>query len=82
MLIGVAALSAYGLHRFTELTATLDTPLPFGVDPATYAARLAEYTASVNGALLTQYQEIFGAMAWVCAAGAVAATLLGGRRTH
>lgn len=81
MLIGVAALSAYGLHRFTELTATLDTPLPFGVDPVTYAARLAEYTASVNAALLTQYQEIFGATAWLCVAGAVSATLLGGRRT-
>lgn len=80
MLIGVAALSAYGLHRFTELTAALDTPLPFGVDPATYATRLAEYTQAVNAALLTQYQEMFGATAWVCLAGAVAATLLGGRQ--
>lgn len=79
MLIGVAALSAYGLHRFTELTAGLDTPLPFGMDRATYAARLAEYTNAVNDALLTQYQEMFGVTAWVCAAGALTAALLGGR---
>jgi hypothetical protein len=77
MLIGVAALSAWGLHRFTELTATLNTPLPFGVDPATYAAQLAEYTRQVDAALLTQYQEIFGVAGWLCLGGTVSAALLG-----
>jgi len=77
MLIGVAALSAWGLHRFTELTAGLDTPLPFGVDMATYAHRLAEYTRQVEAALLTQYQEIFGVTGWLCLAGTVSAALLG-----
>lgn len=80
MLIGVAALSAWGLHRFTELTATLDTPLPFGVDAATYAVQLAEYTHAVNAALLIQYQEMFGVTGWLCVAGAAAAALLGGAR--
>jgi MFS family permease len=79
MLIGVAALSAWGLHRFTELTATLNTPLPFGVDAATFTARMAEYTRAVNAALLTQYQEIFGLTGWLCVAGALVAALLGGR---
>jgi len=77
MLIGVAALSAWGLHRFTELTAGLDTPLPFGTDRATYAARLAEYTHQVEIALLTQYQEIFGVTGWLCLCGTVSAALLG-----
>ncbi|GAA5152217.1 MFS transporter [Pseudonocardia eucalypti] len=80
MLIGVAALSAWGLHRFTELTASLATPLPFGVDPVRYAAQLAAYRRAVDAALLTQYQEIFGLAAVVCVCGAAAALFLGGRR--
>jgi MFS family permease len=79
MLIGIAALSAWGLHRFTELTATLDTPLPFGVDAATYARQLAAYTRAVDAALLLQYREIFRLTALLCLAGALAAAFLGGR---
>jgi hypothetical protein len=79
MLIGIAALSAWGLHRFTELTATLDTPLPFGVDALTYAQQLAAYTRAVDAALLTQYREIFRLTALLCLAGALAAAFLGGR---
>jgi hypothetical protein len=79
MLIGIAALSAWGLHRFTELTATLDTPLPFGVDAVTYAKQLAAYTRAVDAALLTQYREIFRLTALLCLAGALAAGFLGGR---
>ncbi|HWN33654.1 MAG TPA: MFS transporter [Pseudonocardia sp.] len=79
MLIGIAALSAWGLHRFTELTATLDTPLPFGVDAVTYARQLATYTRAVDAALLTQYREIFRLTALLCLAGALSAALLGGR---
>ena len=82
MLIGVAALSAWGLHRFNELTATLDTPLPFGVAAAQYAAELAAYTRAVDAALLAQYREIFRLAAALCLAGALPATLLGGRHTR
>ncbi|HEY0572913.1 MAG TPA: MFS transporter [Pseudonocardia sp.] len=81
MLIGIAALSAWGLHRFTELTATLNTPLPFGVDAAGYAEELAAYTQAVHAALLTQYREIFRLTAVLCLAGAVSAALLGRRRS-
>ena len=81
MLIGIAALSAWGLHRFTELTATLNTPLPFGVDAAGYAEELAAYTQAVQAALLTQYREIFRLTAVLCLAGAVSAALLGRRRS-
>jgi MFS family permease len=81
MLIGIAALSAWGLHRFTELTATLNTPLPFGVDAARYAEELAAYTQAVRAALLTQYREIFQLTAALCLAGALSAALLGRRRS-
>ncbi len=78
MLIGIAALSAWGLHRFTELTAGLNTPLPFGVDAATRATQMATYIRAVDAALLTQYQEIFGITGLLCVLGAAAAALLGG----
>jgi MFS family permease len=81
MLLGVAALTAWGLHRFQALTATLDTPLPFGVDPAEYRARLAVYEVALKAALQTEYREIFLATAGLCAVGALLGLLLGGRPT-
>jgi len=81
MLLGVAALSAWGFYRFQSLTADLDTPLPFGVEPAVYATRLAEYEGRVRAALHTEYSEIFLLTAALCALGVPAALLLphGGR---
>ncbi|MFC6082894.1 MFS transporter [Sphaerisporangium aureirubrum] len=76
MLLGVAALSAWGFHRFQSLTADLDTPLPFGVDPPEYARRLAAYTAKVNEALHTEYTEIFLLTAALCALAALTALAL------
>ncbi|HEY1570735.1 MAG TPA: MFS transporter [Pseudonocardiaceae bacterium] len=80
MLVGVSALSAWGLHRFQELTATVDTPLPFGVSAVVYRAELARYAAVVRGALLTEYREIFLATAVICVAGAICAALVGRQR--
>jgi MFS family permease len=79
MLVGVAALSAWGLHRFQTLTAKLDTPLPFGVDPQEYQRRFAAYELAVKAALRTEYHEIFLATAVICAAGALLGLLLPGR---
>ncbi|RZS44137.1 MFS transporter [Herbihabitans rhizosphaerae] len=81
MLVGVAALSAFGLHRFHELTANLNTPLPpFYPTRAAFDAALLEYRSKVDGALLTEYREIFGITAVVCLAGAVVAAFVGARR--
>ncbi len=77
MLVGVAALSAWGLHRFRELTAELATPLPFGVSDDVYQRQLASYQAALDAALHTQYREIFLLTAGVCLVGAVGALLIG-----
>ncbi|PWW65257.1 MFS transporter [Actinokineospora spheciospongiae] len=81
MLVGVAALSAWGLHRFHSLTANLNVPLPFGKDPAVAAKEIADYQAALQSALLTQYTEIFLITAVVCAAGAALALLIKPRPT-
>jgi MFS family permease len=76
MLVGVAALSAWGLHRFGELTANLDTPMPFGVPAADYQRQLALYRQAVDEALLAEYHEIFRTTAVVCLVAAAAALLM------
>jgi MFS family permease len=79
MLVGVAALTAWGLHRFRELTASLDTPLPFGVPPEEYQLRLADYQRGLTDALLTEYHEIFLITAVLCAVGAGLSLLMPSR---
>ncbi|WP_414636156.1 MFS transporter [Actinophytocola sp.] len=76
MLVGVAALSAWGLHRFHSLTADLPTPLPFGMSPEQYEQAMAEYLRAVDDALLTEYSEIFLITSVVCAAAALLALLI------
>jgi hypothetical protein len=82
MLVGVAALAALGLHRFHSLTATLNTPLPFGKPEEQFEQEMAVYRAAVNDALLTQYSETFAITAIACVAGAALALLIGGRRAE
>ncbi|MGP3955182.1 MFS transporter [Nonomuraea sp. 3N208] len=76
MLVGIAAVSAWGFYRFQSLTAHLDTPLPFGVDAAVYQRQLAEYTAKVQAALHTEYTEMFLVTAFICLLGAAVALLM------
>jgi MFS family permease len=80
MLAGVAALAAWGLHRFAALTADLLPPIP-GVAP-NFQGRLAAYERAVAAALHVQYRETFLAAAAICLAGAVASVGLGHRRDH
>lgn len=71
MLTGIAALSAWGLHRFHVLTATLSTPLPFGMTPEQFTQRVNAYRQALDGSLLTEYREIFLATAAICVVGAL-----------
>jgi MFS family permease len=78
MLIGVAALAAWGLHRFQEITANLVPPLPpGGVITQEFAAEIAKYQAAVQAAALSEYKEIFLVTALLCALGALIALALG-----
>jgi MFS family permease len=76
MLLGVSVLTAWGLHRFRTLTARLDTPFPFGMTAEEYRGKLAVYQSALQGALRTEYHEIFFATAGICAAGALLGLLL------
>jgi MFS family permease len=77
MLVGIAALAAWGLHRFGQLTANLATPLPFGKPQDVFQRQLALYTRALNAALHTEYREIFLITAAICATGAVVCLALG-----
>lgn len=79
MLIGVAALTSWSLHRFQEATADLDTPLPFGIPEAEFLALQADYLKALDAALATQYAEVFTAAAGICAAAALVSLLIPGR---
>ncbi|PXY19772.1 MFS transporter [Prauserella coralliicola] len=83
MLVGIAALSAWGLHRFHSMTASLDVPIRvLYPSDAAYETALGDYVGAVKNALLTQYTEIFLITSVVCAAGAALALLIGSRRGH
>jgi hypothetical protein len=69
-------LSVGGLHWFGELTADLDTPLPFGMTPEEFAEKAAAYREALTAALLTEYHEIFWITAVICGVGAAVSLLL------
>jgi MFS family permease len=77
MLIGIAALSAWGLYRFNQHLATL--PPSTG---NTLAQRLAGEAHRVRQAYVLQYGEIFTITAIVCVVGAVLALLISARGEH
>jgi MFS family permease len=71
MLIGLAALTAWGLNRFHRLTADLDPPIPLQGVTDEFLTAVAEYEKAVQAALLSEYHEIFLVMAGLCALAAV-----------
>lgn len=77
MLIGVAALSAWGLYRFNQILATLPSA---GGD--SLAARVAAEAQRYRTAFAMQYGSIFFITTIVCLAGAVIALLIGGRNAQ
>jgi MFS family permease len=80
MLAGVAALSAWGLHRFQSLTTTLNTPIRVLYPSAdAYDSALTGYLGAVRGALLAEYSEIFLITAFICVAGAGLSLLISAR---
>ncbi len=80
MLIGVAGLTAWGLHRFHVLTAGLNPPLPINGMTPEFAADVARYQALLRSALLAEYHEIFAATAVLCVVGAVVVFAIGDGR--
>jgi MFS family permease len=82
MLLGVSAIAAWGLHKFNVLTAHLNTPLPIGVDDATYQKQLDTYTTELHKALQQEYRSIFLLIVFVCVIGALIGLTLDGRRAE
>jgi MFS transporter, DHA2 family, triacylglyceride efflux pump len=77
-LVGVAALSAWGLYRFNQILAGL--PSQGGGD--SLLARVAAEGARYKLAFSMQYGEIFGITAIVCVVGALLGLLIAGKGTH
>jgi MFS family permease len=78
MLIGIAALSAWGLYRFNQHLASL----PHTQVTGSLAARLAATAARYREAYVLQYGEIFSITAIVCIVGALLGLLIAGRHEH
>jgi MFS family permease len=79
MLIGVAALSAWGLYRFNQILAGLSAQVPAN---ATLVERLAAQGAMYLKAFAMMYGDIFRVTALVCVVGALLGLLIGGRKGH
>jgi MFS family permease len=77
MLIGIAALSAWGLYRFNQILASLPSATGNNLKE-----RLAAQAARVRVAYVMQYGEIFGITATVCVVGALLALLISRRHEH
>jgi len=73
MLVGIAALSAWGLYRFQQIVQSL--PKPKG-SPLDLAEKLA---ANYRHAFALEYGEIFSITAIVCVVGALLGLLIGSR---
>ena len=79
MLIGVAALSAWGFHKFPLADRAPGHAAADRDEPAEFARRLAAYLAAVKSALHTEYTDIFWATAALCVAAALLGLAIGGR---
>lgn len=78
MLIGIAALSAWGLYRFNQHLASL----PASTGGNSLAERLAAEAHRVREAYVLQYAEIFSITAIVCVVGALLGLLISAKHEH
>jgi hypothetical protein len=79
MLIGVAALSAWGLYRFYQILNEKNASLPSGLSRAD---RLREQAENLIPSFAAMYGEIFTVTAGVCVAGALLGLLIIGNKEH
>ncbi|MEM6107957.1 MFS transporter [Mycobacterium sp. 050272] len=79
MLIGVAALSAWGLYRFNQIIAGLSAAIP---PDATLLQRIAAQATLYLKAFALMYGDIFAATVVICVVGALLGLLLGSRKEH
>ncbi|MGI9163165.1 MAG: MFS transporter [Mycobacterium sp.] len=77
MLIGVAALTAWGLYRFNQILATLPA-----VQADNLPAKIAAEAERYRTAFAMQYGSIFFITTIVCLVGAFFALFIGGRNSH
>jgi MFS family permease len=77
MLIGVAALSAWGLYEFNHILARKTSEIPAD---ASLLDRLLRQKTMYLDAFAEMYGGIFAVTVFICAAGALLGLLLGGRK--
>ncbi|OBG25164.1 MFS transporter [Mycobacterium sp. 852002-51057_SCH5723018] len=79
MLIGVAALTAWGFYRFNQIVAGLTAAIP---PNATLFERVAAQGSMYLKAFAMMYGDIFGVTVVICVVGALLGLLVGGRKEH
>jgi MFS family permease len=79
MLIGLAALSAFGLYTFNQKLANLSASIPAD---ATLFERVAAQATLYLRAFAEMYGSIFKITVGICVVGALLGLLLGGRKEH
>jgi MFS family permease len=79
MLIGVAALTAWGFYRFNQIVAGLTAAIPAN---ATLFERVAAQGSMYLKAFAMMYGDIFEVTVAICVAGALLGLLVGGRKEH
>ncbi|MGB6209373.1 MFS transporter [Mycobacterium sp.] len=79
MLIGVAALSAWGFYQLPHIVAKLSAQVPAD---ASLAVRIAAQATLYRQSFAQMYGGIFTVTAIVCVVGAVFGLLISSRRTH
>jgi hypothetical protein len=79
MLIGVAALSAWGFYRLPQLVAKLASEVPAN---ASLAERLLHQATLYRQAFAGMYGEIFQVTVVVCVVGALFGLLISSRNVH